>query len=103
MHELPASEITEHGPDMQVCERAGTNAYTDVHHTAYTLTTAGDEGMLALLPVLPSLAACGSGAAARCRRAARSGGRRHSSSELDDGDDGAAAEGAQQLMLLASA
>ena len=51
MHELPASEITEHGPDMQVCERAGTNAYTDVHHTAYTLTTAGDEGMLALLPV----------------------------------------------------
>ena len=30
---------------------AGTNAYTDVHHTAYTLTTAGSEGTLALLPV----------------------------------------------------
>jgi len=29
----------------------GTNAYTDVHHTAYTLTTAGTEGTLALLPV----------------------------------------------------
>ena len=29
----------------------GTNAYTDVHHTAYTLTTAGCEGMLAMLPV----------------------------------------------------
>ena len=30
---------------------SGTNAYTDVHHTAYTLTTAGSEGTLALLPV----------------------------------------------------
>ena len=29
----------------------GTNAYTDVHHTAYTLTTAGSEGTLAMLPV----------------------------------------------------
>jgi len=29
----------------------GTNAYTDVHHTAYTLSTAGTEGTLALLPV----------------------------------------------------
>ncbi|KAJ1495586.1 hypothetical protein T484DRAFT_1762021 [Baffinella frigidus] len=28
----------------------GTNAYTDVHHTAYTLTTAGCEGLLSLLP-----------------------------------------------------
>jgi Zn-dependent M16 (insulinase) family peptidase len=30
---------------------SGTNAYTDVHHTAYTMTTAGSEGTLALLPV----------------------------------------------------
>lgn len=31
--------------------RSGTNAWTDVDHTAYTLTTAGQQGFLALLPV----------------------------------------------------
>ena len=29
----------------------GTNAWTDVDHTAYTLTTAGQDGFLALIPV----------------------------------------------------
>ena len=29
----------------------GTNAWTDVDHTAYTLTTAGSEGFLAMLPI----------------------------------------------------
>lgn len=45
--------------------RAGTNAWTDVDHTAYTLTTAGSDGFLALLPVyvdhilFPTLTASG--------------------------------------------
>lgn len=29
----------------------GTNAWTDTDHTAYTLTTAGEDGFLSLLPV----------------------------------------------------
>ena len=29
----------------------GTNAWTDVDHTAYTVTTAGSEGFLNLLPI----------------------------------------------------
>ncbi|RKO84544.1 hypothetical protein BDK51DRAFT_2894, partial [Blyttiomyces helicus] len=29
----------------------GTNAYTTEDHTAYTITTAGSEGMLNLIPV----------------------------------------------------
>lgn len=29
----------------------GTNAWTDVDHTCYTVSTAGDEGMLTLLPI----------------------------------------------------
>eukprot|EP01116_Phalansterium_solitarium_P016672 TRINITY_DN3923_c0_g2_i1.p1 TRINITY_DN3923_c0_g2~~TRINITY_DN3923_c0_g2_i1.p1 ORF type:complete len:1064 (+),score=371.04 TRINITY_DN3923_c0_g2_i1:1094-4285(+) len=33
------------------CLAQGTNAWTDVDHTAYTLTTAGAEGFLNLLPV----------------------------------------------------
>ena len=29
----------------------GTNAWTDIDHTAYTVTTAGEKGFLQLLPV----------------------------------------------------
>jgi Zn-dependent M16 (insulinase) family peptidase len=33
------------------CLAQGTNAWTDVDHTAYTITTAGSEGFLNLLPM----------------------------------------------------
>lgn len=33
------------------CLARGTNAWTDVDHTAYTATTAGSKGLLALLPI----------------------------------------------------
>ena len=33
------------------CLAQGTNAWTDVDHTAYTVTTAGAEGLLNLLPI----------------------------------------------------
>jgi Zn-dependent M16 (insulinase) family peptidase len=33
------------------CLAQGTNAWTDVDHTAYTITTAGSEGFLNLLPI----------------------------------------------------
>lgn len=33
------------------CFAQGTNAWTDVDHTAYTMTTAGQTGFLNLLPV----------------------------------------------------
>ena len=33
------------------CLAQGTNAWTDVDHTAYTVTTAGQEGLLNLLPI----------------------------------------------------
>lgn len=33
------------------CMAHGTNAWTDVDHTCYTVSTAGDEGMLTLLPI----------------------------------------------------
>eukprot|EP01119_Soliformovum_irregulare_P011911 TRINITY_DN3047_c0_g1_i2.p1 TRINITY_DN3047_c0_g1~~TRINITY_DN3047_c0_g1_i2.p1 ORF type:complete len:1020 (-),score=257.93 TRINITY_DN3047_c0_g1_i2:13-2829(-) len=33
------------------CFAQGTNAWTDVNHTAYTITTAGSQGFLNLLPV----------------------------------------------------
>lgn len=33
------------------CFAQGTNAWTDVDHTCYTMTTAGAEGFLNLLPV----------------------------------------------------
>ena len=33
------------------CLAQGTNAWTDVDHTCYTVTTAGSEGFLNLLPV----------------------------------------------------
>nr|XP_042906689.1 uncharacterized protein C05D11.1 isoform X2 [Parasteatoda tepidariorum] len=33
------------------CLSQGTNAWTDTDHTCYTLTTAGDEGFLKLLPI----------------------------------------------------
>ena len=33
------------------CLASGTNAWTDVDHTCYTMTTAGSEGFLALLPI----------------------------------------------------
>jgi hypothetical protein len=51
---LGSEEFPYKGVLDKVANRAfatGTNAYTDVHHTAYTLTTAGSEGALSLLPV----------------------------------------------------
>lgn len=33
------------------CFAQGTNAWTDVDHTAYTMTTAGPGGFLNLLPI----------------------------------------------------
>ena len=33
------------------CLSEGTNAYTDVDHTCYTLMTAGHEGFLSVLPI----------------------------------------------------
>ncbi|KAJ9588208.1 hypothetical protein L9F63_018429, partial [Diploptera punctata] len=33
------------------CLASGTNAWTDIDHTCYTMTTAGSEGFLALLPI----------------------------------------------------
>ncbi len=33
------------------CLAQGTNAWTDVDHTSYTLTTAGSEGFLNMLPI----------------------------------------------------
>lgn len=33
------------------CLASGTNAWTDTDHTCYTMTTAGSEGFLALLPI----------------------------------------------------
>ena len=33
------------------CLAQGTNAWTDVDHTCYTVTTAGSEGFLKLLPI----------------------------------------------------
>lgn len=33
------------------CLAQGTNAWTDVDHTCYTMTTAGSEGFLNLLPI----------------------------------------------------
>lgn len=33
------------------CLAQGTNAWTDIDHTAYTLTTAGSEGFLNMLPI----------------------------------------------------
>ncbi|XP_050435416.1 uncharacterized protein C05D11.1-like isoform X2 [Adelges cooleyi] len=33
------------------CLASGTNAWTDVDHTCYTVTTAGSEGFLSLLPI----------------------------------------------------
>ena len=33
------------------CLADGTNAWTDVDHTAYTLKTAGSEGFLCLMPI----------------------------------------------------
>ena len=33
------------------CLASGTNAWTDVDHTAYTLRTAGSEGFLTLMPI----------------------------------------------------
>lgn len=33
------------------CFASGTNAWTDVDHTAYTLTTAGSAGFCSLLPI----------------------------------------------------
>ena len=33
------------------CLAQGTNAWTDVDHTCYTVTTAGSEGFLNLLPI----------------------------------------------------
>lgn len=33
------------------CLAQGTNAWTDVDHTCYTMTTAGSQGFLNLLPV----------------------------------------------------
>lgn len=33
------------------CLASGTNAWTDIDHTCYTMETAGSEGFLALLPI----------------------------------------------------
>lgn len=33
------------------CLASGTNAWTDVDHTCYTMETAGSEGFLALMPI----------------------------------------------------
>jgi Zn-dependent M16 (insulinase) family peptidase len=33
------------------CLAQGTNAWTDVDHTCYTMTTAGSDGFLTLLPI----------------------------------------------------
>jgi len=33
------------------CLAQGTNAWTDVDHTCYTMTTAGSEGFLNLIPI----------------------------------------------------
>ena len=33
------------------CLAQGTNAWTDVDHTCYTVTTAGSEGFLNILPI----------------------------------------------------
>ena len=33
------------------CLAQGTNAWTDTDHTCYTMTTAGSEGFLNLLPI----------------------------------------------------
>ena len=33
------------------CFASGTNAWTDTDHTAYTLKTAGEKGMLTMLPI----------------------------------------------------
>ena len=33
------------------CLASGTNAWTDTDHTCYTMTTAGSEGFLQLLPI----------------------------------------------------
>lgn len=33
------------------CLARGTNAWTDVDHTAYTLETAGSEGFISMLPI----------------------------------------------------
>lgn len=33
------------------CMAHGTNAWTDIDHTCYTIHTAGDAGMLTLLPI----------------------------------------------------
>lgn len=33
------------------CLSQGTNAWTDVDHTCYTMTTAGSEGFLNLMPI----------------------------------------------------
>ena len=33
------------------CLASGTNAWTDTDHTCYTMTTAGSEGFINLLPV----------------------------------------------------
>ena len=49
------------------CLAQGTNAWTDVDHTCYTLTTAGSEGFLNLLPIYldhilyPTLTVCTDG------------------------------------------
>ena len=46
------------------CLAQGTNAWTDVDHTCYTVTTAGQEGFLNLLPIYldhilyPTLTVC---------------------------------------------
>uniref|UniRef100_A0A2S2PA73 Presequence protease, mitochondrial n=1 Tax=Schizaphis graminum TaxID=13262 RepID=A0A2S2PA73_SCHGA len=47
------------------CLASGTNAWTDVDHTCYTISTAGSEGFLSLLPVYldhilyPTIKECG--------------------------------------------
>lgn len=33
------------------CLASGTNAWTDIDHTCYTMETAGNEGFLALMPI----------------------------------------------------
>lgn len=33
------------------CLASGTNAWTDIDHTCYTMETAGSEGFLALMPI----------------------------------------------------
>ena len=33
------------------CYASGTNAWTDIDHTAYTLTTAGADGFCSMLPI----------------------------------------------------